>query len=51
MRKMRIGRAIALVCSGAVLLQAGGCVSALAPLALSLGEDLLLTLLLGGLGL
>ncbi len=51
MKKLSLRRQAALVCSGAILLQAGGCVTTLAPLALSLGEDLLLTFLLGALGL
>jgi hypothetical protein len=48
MKARRITRTIALVLTGGMLFQVTGCGTILAPVALGFGENLLLSLLLGG---
>lgn len=48
MSKSRAVRILALVATGGVVLQAGGCATTLAPLLLSLLESILLSTLTGG---
>ena len=48
MNMKRLGRLAALVLTGGVLLQVGGCSTFLVPLALSLGESVLVSLLFSG---
>jgi len=50
MKASRVKRIVLLVCTGGVLVQIGGCGAILAPTLLGLGEQLLLSLLFGGLG-
>lgn len=49
MSKSRAGRFLAIMVAGGVILQAGGCATTLAPLALSLAESIILSTLTGGL--
>ncbi len=48
MKASRLKRAVVLVCTGAALVQIGGCAAALAPTLLGIGEQVLLSALLGG---
>ncbi|MHC4063809.1 MAG: hypothetical protein ACYSUQ_05390 [Planctomycetota bacterium] len=49
MKASRLRRTVVLVCTGGVLVQVGGCGAILGPTLLSIGEQLLLSLLFGGL--
>ncbi len=48
MKASRFKRTVLLVCTGGVLVQIGGCGAILGPTLLSLGEQMLLSLLFGG---
>ena len=50
MKTSRFVRTMCLVCTGGLLVQVGGCGTAFAPTLMGLGEQLLLSLLLGGVG-
>jgi len=47
MSKSRLLRVMAVVAAGGMLLQSGGCITSIAPLALSVAESFLLTALVG----
>ena len=51
MKVSRFVRLAAVVCGGGVVVQVGGCGALLAPTALGLVEQLLLSLLFGGIGI
>ena len=50
MKTSKLKRTVLLVLSGGVLIQIGGCGTILAPVALGLAENLILSFLFGGLG-